>query len=412
MNKTLLVLRYEIGTVLRSKSFLFTAFGLPLIGVLIFAGVSLARAGGEDSAVDSSTTTDTPELQVEGYVDEANLIQHPSAEIPPDILLLFPDRESALAALNAGEIAAYYIIPADYLEQGDLLYINPEYRPMTSDEQSWVMRRTIFANLLNNDPGRLERATQVMDLQMTPVKAEAVERAEDHPAAFYVPYGTMMAFYMVIIMSASLLLNSVSNEKKNRTIEVLLLSASPQELLTGKIIGLGLLGLLQMAIWLGTGYTVLRLSGRTLSLPPGFELPPSILAWGVTYFMLGYGVYASLMAGLGALVPNLKEASQAVIVVIWPMLIPMLFVVALIENQAGALAVGLSLFPLTAPIAMMVRLAVANVPVWQLAVSVVLLAATAALIVRAVGRMFHAQTLLSGQPFSGRRFFLAFLGRT
>ena len=55
------------------------------------------------------------------------------------------------------------------------------------------------------------------------------------------------------------------------------------------------------------------LGGRTFDLPPGFELPPSILVWGVVFFLLGYAVYASLMAALGALVPNLKEGSQATI---------------------------------------------------------------------------------------------------
>ncbi len=404
MHKTLLVLRNEIVTVLRSKSFLFTAFALPLVGVLIFLGVSLLKGNASDETSRSTTSSDTSELQVEGYVDESGLIQAIHPDVPEGILVAYPDEASARQALNAGEIAAYYIIPADYLESGDLIYINPDFRPTSSRGQSWVMRQTIFANLLENDAERLARASQPMDVQVKALAPET-ERDEENPLTFYIPYGTMLILYFVIMMSASLLLNSVGNEKKNQVIEILLVSITPRQMLTGKIIGLGVLGLLQTAIWVGTGYTLLRISGRTFSLPPSFQLPPSILAWGAVFFLLGYAVYASLMAGLGALVPNLREASQAVIAVIWPLIVPMFFVVTLVENTHGALATGLSLFPLTAPIAIVTRLAVGGVPWWQPWLSAVLLILTAVLVIRGVAGMFHAQTLLSGQPFSVRRFY-------
>ena len=118
------------------------------------------------------------------------------------------------------------------------------------------------------------------------------------------------------------------------------------------------------------------------------------------------------MAGLGALVPNLQEASQATIVVIWPLLIPLFFMVSLIENTHGGLAIGLSIFPLTAPIAMMARLAVGGVAWWQPFVAAGLLVMTIMFVMRAVSRVFHAQTLLSGQPFSVKRYVGVFVGRT
>lgn len=411
MNKTFLVLRYEIGTVISSKSFLFTAFALPLLGVLIFLGVSLVKGNARSVPTAPTGSPDAPELQVEGYVDRGGLIQAIPPDVPENILVAFPDEASARRALERGEIAAYYIIPADYLEQGDLIYVNPNYSWISSRGQSWVMRRTIFANLLENDPERIARASQPMDVQVTTLAPEQTQRDESNPLSFYIPYATMILFYVVILMSASLLLNSVSKEKQNQVIEVLLLSVSPRQLLTGKIVGLGLVGLLQTAIWVGTGYTLLRLSGQTFSLPAGLELPPLFLAWGLLFFLLGYAVYGSLMAGLGALMPNLKEASQAFILVIWPLLVPLFFYPALIEKPHGTLAVGISLFPLTAPVAMMTRLIASDVPAWQPLLAIVLLAIAAIFIVRAVSRIFRAQTLLSGQPFSARRFFGALLGR-
>jgi ABC-2 type transport system permease protein len=409
MNKTILVLRNEIVSTFNRKSFLFTAFGLPLIAVLIFSGVSLFRDSAPSGSDDAARGDD---LRVEGYVDQSGLITEIHPDVPEGILIAYPDEVSASQALKAEEISAYYVIPADYVERGDLIYINPDYSIASSDvDQSWVMRRTIFANLLGNDPERVSRAGRVMDVQVKALAAPKTQRDDDNPLTFYIPYGTTMIIYFVILMSASLLLNSVGEEKKNQVIEILLLSASPRQMLTGKIVGLGLLGLLQTAIWVGTGYTLLRVSGRTFSLPAEFELPVSILAWGILFFLLGYAVYASLMAGLGALAPNLKEASQSVIVVIWPLLIPLFLMVSLIEDSHGTIATVLSLFPLTAPVAMMTRLAVGDVPVWQPLLAVGLLLITISIILRAVARMFHAQTLLSGQPLSVRRFLGALLGR-
>ncbi|MFQ5857355.1 MAG: ABC transporter permease, partial [Anaerolineae bacterium] len=291
-----------------------------------------------------------------------------------------------------------------------LIYINPDYSWTGSNNQSWVMRQTLTANLLDNEPERIQRFWNVMDLEVKAL-APSQKRDENNPLTFVVPYATMMIFYVVILMSSSLLLNSVTVEKQNRVMEILMSSIRPSQLLSGKIIGLGITGLLQTMIWFGTGYTLLRLSGRTFDLPPGFELPPSILVWGVVFFLLGYAVYASLMAALGALVPNLKEGSQATILVIWPTLIPMLLMVILIQQPHGAIATGLSLFPLTAPMTMMLRLSVGGVSWWQPLLAAGLLLITVYFILRAVARVFRAQYLLSGQTFSAKRFLGALLGR-
>jgi ABC-2 type transport system permease protein len=411
MSKIWLVLRHEILTTLRSKSFLFLTFGLPAIFSLVFLGVTALGRSGSGVPGAAGGTGDQAPLQVEGYVDHSGLIKVIPPDVPQNILVAYPDETAAHRALRAGEIAAYYVISANYVESGDLLYVNPKYSFITSRGQYWVMRQTLFANLLGNDPARIARAAQPMDVKVHPLVPAEDTRDQDNPASFFVPYAAMMIFYFVILMAASLLLNSIGTEKKNRVMEILLSSVSPHQMLTGKIVGLGILGLLQTAIWMGTGYAFLALGGQTLQLPAGFKVSPSILVWGIVFFLLGYAVYASLMASLGALVPNLREASQAVIVVIWPLIIPLFFSSILIEQPHGAFATILSLFPLTSPIAMITRLVVGGVPVWQPLVASVLLAGTAVLVLRATAQMFRAQTLLSGQAFSIRRFWVSLLGR-
>jgi ABC-2 type transport system permease protein len=195
--------------------------------------------------------------------------------------------------------------------------------------------------------------------------------------------------------------------------EILMVSISPRQMLVGKVAALGAAGLVQTIVWVGTAYLMINLGGTTLALPEGFSIPASILFWGVVFYLLGYAVYGSLMAGVGALTPRLKEAGQASFVILSPLLIG--YIVGLLAPMAGdteaVLPVVLSIVPLTAPVLMMMRLTDGSVPLWQLLLSAALMLGTAYLIIRAVAAMFHAQNLLSGQPFSPRRFFRALLGR-
>jgi ABC-2 type transport system permease protein len=409
MHKLLLVLRNEIINTITRPSFLFTALGLPLILALVFVGISALqgdRAGPTGSLTGSSDPT---ELESEGYVDLAQLIRTIPPDLPAGTLVAYPDEASAFAALQEGEISAYYIVPADYQETGEFVYVHPEANPIEPPEQRWVMRWVLLVNLLDGDIERAARVWNPMDLEERTLAPQQTEIDEDSPAAFFIPYATTLLLYIVILLSASLLLNSVNNERKNRVIEILLNSINSQQLLGGKIIGLGIAGLIQTLIWISSGYLLLKLGGQRLELPPGFEIPLSSLVWAVVFFLLGYAVYASLMAGMGALIPNLKEASQATFVVIVPLIVPLTFSYVIIEDIHGTLSVVLSLFPLTAPVTMMTRLVAGGVPWWQPVLAMVLLLGTAIVIVRAVARMFRAQTLLSGQPFSVKRFFSALL---
>jgi ABC-2 type transport system permease protein len=135
------------------------------------------------------------------------------------------------------------------------------------------------------------------------------------------------------------------------------------------------------------------------------------MAWGVLFFIFGYAVYASFMAGIGALVPSLREASQLTTVVILPMIIPLVFISALINTPNSPLSIFLSIFPLTAPVSMMTRLSATQVPFWQASLALLLLALTAVFLVRASASLFKAQNLLTGQTFTVAGFLKALAGK-
>jgi len=411
MKKILLVLKHEFTTILSRPSFLFAMFGIPVIGVVVFLVAGQMNKGGSTPALWTELLSSAPTVTAEGYVDQSGIIKEIPSSVQPGLLIAFPDETSAKQALNNKEIAAYYIIPADYIQSGKITYVRPDYVPIGTSGQGDLLEWVLQVNLLGGNIDLASLINGPKNLQQVSLSPQP-QRDENNMLTFFLPYAVTMLFYIIILSAASLLLSSVAKEKENRVMEILMMSVTPRQLLTGKIVGLGLLGLLQTIAWVGTGRVLLALSGTTFNLPIAFQLPPSFLVWAVIFFLLGYSVYASLMAGLGALVPNLREASQATILVIFPLIIPIFLLSLLIDQPNGMLAIILSIFPLTSPVAMMTRLSSGPIPFWQTALAALLLALTAIFVVRSVARMFRAQTILSGQPFSRKVFFDALLGRS
>jgi ABC-2 type transport system permease protein len=425
MRKTLLVLRHELLTTLGRRSFQLMAFILPLIAVLIFVVLSIVKG---DSGSDVETGLDAQQqadLEVEGYVDMAGLIQTLPEDLPADILVPFDTEALALQAIESGEIAAYYVIPEDYIDDGDLIYVHPTLTPTSPGGQERIMRRILLQSLLGGDEALAEKIWDPMDLEVTNLApGQSFDRyaSEDcsspGPACQsstlvrFSPFIMIVLLFMFISQAGGLLMRSISGEKQYRVMEIMLLSLSPRQMLAGKLAGLGIASLLATVTWIVGGYTVLRYGGGLLNLPSELSIPPSLLAWTIVFFILGYILYGSLNAGAGALVPNMKEITQAT----WVIMIPLIstYMVGLFlsgEAPHGPLSTFLSLFPLSAPILMIMRLTVGGVPAWQILLSIGLMVATCLLVVQAVARMFRAQHLLSGQAFAARRFFGALLGR-
>jgi ABC-2 type transport system permease protein len=411
MNRTLLVLKNEFSSIVNRRSFWLTLTLGPIFSFLILATVAFFQKTG---AVDNPRPNPLTQLisspaesgpAVEGYVDLSGLIR----VLPPDLagrLHAYPNQPAAETALQQGKIKAFYVVGQDYLQKGSVTYVRPDFNPLAGLGQASVIQQALAFNLLDGDETLADRINQPLNLEVEYLSSQPA-RDPTNMLTFFLPYVVMLLFYMVILESASLMLSSVTSEKQNRVLEILMTSVTPIQLLTGKFIALGLVGLFQTIVWSAAGYGMLQFSGQRFNLAESFQLPPSILAWGVVYFVLGYGIYASLMAGIGALGPNLREASQATTLLMIPMMVPLMLISAIIAKPNGLLSVILSLFPLTGPVTMMARLAAGVVPIWQLLLSVVLFAAAAFAIMRAAATLFRAQTLLSGQTFKFRLLFKA-----
>jgi ABC-2 type transport system permease protein len=427
MNKTWLVFRHEFLTTVTRKSFLLITFGFPILAVLVFIAISLIRGGGVPGNNLNAVDTQEHEIDIEGYVDLTGLVVEVPSDLPADILTAFENEETARDALNTGEITAYYIIPEDYVETGELIYVYPSGTPLSSDGQDWVMRWTLMVNLLGGDIPLAQKVWNPMELKVhnldpTPqidrYSEEDCSRpgyaCESNALVQMIPMATIILIYVFIAGGASMLLRNVANEKQNRMIEILMTSVNPNEMFTGKIIGLGIASLIPTLVWVGTSFTILRVGGGALNLPEEFNLPLSLLMGWVLFFLLGYSLYASLMAGVGALAPNLKEANQAIGLIMLPMVIGYMLSILppTIEAPHDGLALGLSLFPLTAPFAMVMRLVIGGVPTWQIVFSAGLLIVTIVFVVRGVAHTFRAQSLLSGQSFTARKYISTLMGKS
>lgn len=400
MKKVWLVFRNEFITTITRRSFILTLIMIPLIGFLVMTiahWISTSKAASGNNAI-TQLILPSQDTKPEGFVDLSGIIR----SIPDNLktqLISYPTEEKARQDLQSGVISSFYILPADYLSTGNITYVRPDFNPLGGATRSGAFTDLVSYWLVNGNQTLTYRLNNPLNMKTMYLSGQP-QRDRNNLMTFFIPYGVTLIFYILIMGSSSLMLTSITSEKSNRMIEILMTSVTPTEMLTGKIIALGLAGVLQTVVWTGAGYALLSLSGSSLNLPIVFQLPLSILLWGIFFFIGGFALYASLMAGVGALVPNLREATQATFMIILPLIIPLVFISALIESPNSAVAIFLSIFPFTSPITMMTRLAATDVPIWQVLLSLGTLAVTVVLTVRAVARIFHAQNLLSGQPFT------------
>ena len=415
MRNIWLVIKHEISSRLHKPSFWLTTFIFPMVILGLTFGSQLLATNLIEDEQQSLTEMLTGQLEdqpVSGYVDRAGLIEQFPATFPRELFQAYADEAAAQTALQAGEIGQYYVVPEDYVETGDLILIQDVFLPFAALDEQSLMQYLITYNLVGDQPTTQLLSEPVTDVERValapqetadPASGTSAEAGSGAGAA--VSYGVLFIFFFLVTMSSGFMLNSVTKEKEDNVVEVLLLSLQPRDLMLGKILGLGVVGLLQMLIW-GAAVFALTSGGLTiaaLAMLSNVSLPPLFFVWGLLYFLLGYLTFASALGAIGALAPNTREGSQFTFVVLLPLMLPLWFNTIFTEAPHGPLAVGLSLFPLSSPAAMMARLAATTVPLWQILVSLGLLAGTTYGFILLAARLFRADNLLSGEALNAKR---------
>jgi len=398
------IFRFELITLLRRKSYQRVLFFVPIVGFLFYSGAYIInRSIAPEDSPDLFAETEQSNRQ--GIVDQSGLIYFIPEEVE-EVIFLIPDEKTGREMVMQDSISGFFIIDKNYLENGRVEYVQRDFNFFSTSDDTDILDRVIALNLFADG----DKSTRFLSpMTSTIIQLESAQPAPQQSDAVWLPYSMTILFYMLILGSSSLMLNSITNEKKNRVIEILVTSTSTRDLLIGKMIALGIAGLLQTVLWLGSGTLLLTMAGRA-SLVEQIYVPSfSIMLWGLVYFILGYALYGSFMSGLGALVPNPKEGSQATFFVIFPLFIPLFFSATIASAPNLPFFVILSIFPLTSPVMMIARMSVTAVPVWQITLSIGLLILTTIYVTKAIFRLFRAQTLLSGKPFKITDYFQAII---
>lgn len=422
MNKIWIILKSEFWRRVRSKWFIITTLLAPvlLVGITVLPGVLGATAfGSEEQTVAVVDESGALLERLQQEAGEGNY-QFEAAEGPAD---------SVRAAVRAGRYDGYLVLPASLLQgEGRVTYYSGEGGGLSAAGRlSSLVSRAVERERLaaeNAPPGVLSVLESDVDVQMRTLTEEG-EEADG--GLLFAAAGYFMGFtiYMAVFIYGSFVMNAVIEEKTSRVVEIVVSSVRPFELLMGKVLGIGAMGLVQMILWGGLVFAGLTFAGSiaALFLDPadlgvgagasqqatldaaGISIPAvplSLFVWFVLFFLGGYLLYASLFAAVGSAVEQQQDAQSLLFPITLPLIVPIMFIFVLVESPNSTLSVIMSMIPFFSPILMVVRAAVVDVPFWQVALSFLLLVGSFLGTIWLSSRIYRVGILMYGKKPSLR----------
>ncbi|NQU96850.1 MAG: ABC transporter permease [Chloroflexi bacterium] len=394
--KARIVFAEEFRRQIRSKGWLILTFAVPMILLLLVIIVPIIKR-----AVES----EDKEPDKIGYMDLSGELEVAGIAEKFPALVAYEDTGAGVAALSAEEIDDFFVVLEEYLGTGqvDWLYSGRSVLPRegASDAFRAFLRETLVAGNLEPQMARRVLSPASFDRQKISREGEATE-AEDDLGNFVVSLIFGVLLLMAIFVGSGSLQQSISEEKENRLIEVLLTSISPVALLAGKVLALGATGLIQILVWIAA---VALLGSRIFEQIPdlgALELEPLFLVVVVLFFVSGYLLFAVTMAGIGAATTSYREASSLSMFVIMPTWVPFWLLQPIINDPDGGLAMLLSYVPFTAPLTMMIRMGASDVPAVQVVGSLLVVFASSLVLLWVSARVFRAGLLMYGQRMGVR----------
>jgi ABC-2 type transport system permease protein len=398
MKSILLVAGQELIVNLRRPGYIIMTLLIPALGLVALLIGSLF--GGEVGTFFENQFA--PSQKAMGYVDHSGLL---AADLPKytDQFIRYADESSARAALLAKEIGAYFVVPADYMQTGKVgvygtgggfsTFIAGNEGSIHTFLTAQLLTGKVDATIQN----RISAPLDVQPITLNDKGEVSTESPFSWIGDFVVPYVFSILFVITLFTTSGFLLQGVAEEKEGRVIEILLSSISPTQLLAGKILGLGAVGLIQVLVWFGAGAALLAATVAVFALTGviNFSLGTAVL--GLVYFVLGYLLYATLMAVAGSMGTTQRESQQIAGLFSFAAAIPWMTIGFIFANPNAAFPVALSYLPLTAPVMMLIRLGFGQVPAGQVAISLVLLVVGIALSLWAGAKVFRVGLLMYGK---------------
>jgi ABC-2 type transport system permease protein len=399
-NKALFVAANEYTVNVKRKGFILTTLILPLfmVGAMLVPALVIVFSshGGETIGVVDETGklfTDMAlrytEIQSSKFTGEGQNKGYSLEKIK--------DEEEAHRLLQEGNISGYLKIPEDFIESDTAKYVSKSTNILVLEDLGAALRDVRVSVLLqeaNLPKEMMKEITRGINIDTFKMTESGVKQESEF--SFFKIF--LFSYFLIIsiFMSGGYLLQGVVEEKEGRIVEVLLSSISARELMVGKILGLGALGLTQMLIW-GGGLLVMRYYLQTAT-PIAIELlPVSVMPFVLVYFLLGYLLFACLYATVGALSTNLRESQQISGAITFPAVMPIMFFFYVMDNPNSPLVNALSHIPFFTPTLMMMRIATTEVPLVDICTTTAVLAFSVYLMARFATKIFRIGILSTGK---------------
>ncbi len=413
LDGTRIVFAHEFRKQIGGKGFLIATLTIPVILVVLWIAIPVIRGlvDGDDAAESAATigaadtaatTTDSSAADLPiGIVVQTTDLSVDFAQFPE--FRVYTETAAGLDELQSGAINELFVILPEYIATGHVEHYFTDDAGEGRQQLRAILRDALLGQ--TQSPELRQRALARPQFARFTVAEDGEIAAESGLAvavSFLIGQGFAIALIFTLIAYGTILLQTVSEEKENRMVEVLLTSASPLAIMTGKVLALGLAGLIQMSVWVAAVIVVVpRFAGvipdiGTIPIDFGFLL--LVLA----FYLAGYAIAAALMAGIGAATTSVTEAGPLTALVIIPLAVPFYAMPLFLSSADHWLPRLLSLLPITAATSMMLRLATSSVAPGEIALSLGLMIVTAALLLWLASRVFRAGLLLYGQRMSLR----------
>ena len=378
-------------TTLKRTGFIVMTLAVPVLALLAI-GISLLISG--------IVRPGPVEIINIGYIDQeggfAQFTKQGKVSFEP-----YSAAEAAIQAMVKNDIKEYFVIPVDYSSTGLINRYTLEKQPAPPPEIMAAIKNFLTTNMLAGKvpPASINVIESPLNLVTTRItNTGAVASEQGGYGNLIIPGIFSLLLVLSLTFSSAYLIQGLGEEKENRLIEVLLSSVSTRQLLMGKVLGLGAAGLVQVLVWLISLPLLLTLASSTFG---GFfstiQIPANFILLGIIYFILGYSLFAVISAGTGAVTPSAREGQQLASIFTLIAVSPLWFSSAIVTFPNNPAWVGLTIFPLTAPVVVMLRLGLTGIPAWQLIVSIVVLIVCTLGLLLASARILRTYLLMYGK---------------
>lgn len=399
MDKILIVAKREYFKMVKSKGFWFATLMLPVLMVVVSIISGMSGQTIENKIAEEAKNAKAIYLLDEsGFVDQEILKQTGNIVIAQD----FASGENAVKN-GVADLFIYY--PKDILKTNSIKIISQDKGIMSlgmyDEVAKNLLKQNILAEIKSPDKIALFNAQLGVETQLYK-DGEKVSSGFDR---FVLPIASVFAYFLFTSVASSYLLLSVSEEKENRMIEIILSVIKPRDLIVGKVLGQMGAILTQILVLVGLGIAILKGSGFVLPIDlSNFTVAPLQLILAFVYLMAGFLVLAFTMVGVGAAMPTYKEANGFASVFIMMSIFPIYFFALILAEPTGPLAIGLSYFPYTAPMILLLRNALGALPWYEVILSIVALALSIMAIAFISYKMFEFGAMEYNQKVSFKEF--------